>query len=155
MYDIIEAKMKGVQQDLYLSYAVSTASSSSEAVELGDEPTQLRNIEYATEACLHRVQQEKEQAIEALKQEKEEFPEQLRVAQQEKDDMRAKFEEDREQIQREKYHLLVVHTTVKVTVAREIFSVPGLAQMEEEITESQVGNLTEAIQELQERVAEL
>jgi hypothetical protein len=37
-----------------------------------------------------------------LKQAKEEGLEQLRVAKQEKDDLRAKFEEDREQIQREK-----------------------------------------------------
>jgi tetrahydromethanopterin S-methyltransferase subunit B len=32
---------------------------------------------------------------------------------------------------------------------------PGLAQMEEETIESQVGKLAEAIQQLQERVAEL
>jgi hypothetical protein len=41
MYDRIEAELKGVQQAIYSSRAVSTASSSSEGVELGDEPTQL------------------------------------------------------------------------------------------------------------------
>jgi hypothetical protein len=41
MYDIIEAELKGVQQAIYLSHVVSIVSSSSEGVELGDEPTQL------------------------------------------------------------------------------------------------------------------
>jgi hypothetical protein len=44
MYDRIEAELKGVQQAIYSSRAVSTAPSSSEGVELGDEPTQLRRI---------------------------------------------------------------------------------------------------------------
>jgi hypothetical protein len=44
---------------------------------------------------------------------------------------------------------------VKEAVTRELCSVPGLAQMEEETVESQVGKLTEAIQQLQARVAEL
>jgi hypothetical protein len=35
--------------------------------ELGDEPTQLRRLEYATEVQLHRIQEKKEKAIEALK----------------------------------------------------------------------------------------
>jgi hypothetical protein len=55
MYDKIEAELKGVQKALYSSHAVSTASSSSEGVELGDEPTQLRRIADATEAHLRRV----------------------------------------------------------------------------------------------------
>jgi chromosome segregation ATPase len=59
---------------------------------LGDEPTQLRRIKYATEARPHRVQEEKEQAIEALKQENEEVLEKLRVVQKEKNEFRAKFE---------------------------------------------------------------
>jgi hypothetical protein len=41
MYDRIEAEMKGVQQALYSSHAVSTAPPSSEGIELGDEPAQL------------------------------------------------------------------------------------------------------------------
>jgi prophage DNA circulation protein len=90
-----------------------------------------------------------------LKQAKEEALEKLRVVQQEKDDMRAKFEEDREKIQREKDQFLMEQTAVKETVARALLSVPGLAQMEEETTESQVGKLVEAIQQLQARVAEL
>jgi hypothetical protein len=102
-----------------------------------------------------RVQEEKEQATEALKQEKEEALEQRRVAQQEKDDLRAKFEEDREQIQKEKEQLLVEQIGVREAVTRALRSVPGLAQMEEETTEIQVGKLTEAIQQLQARVAEL
>jgi hypothetical protein len=55
MYDKIEVEMKGVQQALYSSRVVSTASFSSEDIELGDEPTQLRRIEDATEARLRRV----------------------------------------------------------------------------------------------------
>jgi hypothetical protein len=65
-----------------------------------------------------------------LKQAEEEGLEQLRVKQQEKDDMRAKFEEDKEQIQREKYQLLTEQTVVKETVARALRSMSGLAQME-------------------------
>jgi ketol-acid reductoisomerase len=55
MYDRIEAEMKGVQQSLYSSRIVSTVPSSSEGAEFGDEPTQLRRIEYATKARLRRV----------------------------------------------------------------------------------------------------
>jgi hypothetical protein len=44
---------------------------------------------------------------------------------------------------------------VREVVTRELFSVFGLAQIEEETTESQVEKLAEAIQQLQERVAEL
>jgi hypothetical protein len=52
MYDEIKAEMKGVQQALYFSHAMSTASLSSEGAELGHEPTQLCRIAYDTEACL-------------------------------------------------------------------------------------------------------
>jgi hypothetical protein len=105
MYDKIEAELKAIQQAIYLSRIVSTASLSLESAELGDEPTQLRRIEDATEACLHRVHEEKEQATEALKQEKEEALEQLWVARQEIDDIREKFEEEREKIQKDKGQL--------------------------------------------------
>lgn len=44
---------------------------------------------------------------------------------------------------------------VKEAITRALFSMLGMAQMEEETTESQVGKLAEAIQQLQERVAEL
>jgi hypothetical protein len=90
-----------------------------------------------------------------LKKAKEETLEQLWVVKQEKDDLRAKFEEDREQIQREKDQLFAEQTTVKEVVARELRSVSCLAHMEEETTKSQVGKLAEAIQQLQARVAEL
>jgi hypothetical protein len=60
MYDRIEVELKGVQQALYSSCAVSTTPSSSEAVELGDEPTQLRRIVDDIEAFLCHVQEEEE-----------------------------------------------------------------------------------------------
>jgi hypothetical protein len=41
MYDRIKAEMKGVQQALYSSCAVSIVPSSLEGEKLGDEPTQL------------------------------------------------------------------------------------------------------------------
>jgi hypothetical protein len=85
-----------VQQDLYSSHILSTMSSSSGGIEVGDEPAQLHRLAYATEAHLRRVQEEKEKATEALKQAKEETLEQRRVSQQEKDDIRVKFEEDKE-----------------------------------------------------------
>jgi hypothetical protein len=53
MYDRIEEDLKGVQQALYASHAVSTALSSSEGIEVGDEPTQLCILTNATEARLH------------------------------------------------------------------------------------------------------
>jgi hypothetical protein len=60
MYEIIEAEMKGVQQALHSSHAVSIAPPSSEEIELGDKPAQLRQIKNATEAFHHRVPEEKE-----------------------------------------------------------------------------------------------
>jgi hypothetical protein len=90
-----------------------------------------------------------------LKQEKEEALEKLWVAQKEIEDLRAKFKEDKEKIQKEKDQLLAEQTVVKEAVTRALHSMSGLAQMEEETTEIQVGNLVEAIHQLQARVAEL
>jgi hypothetical protein len=47
---------------------------------LGDEPTQLRRLEDATETQLHQAQEEKEKDTEAMKEEKEVIKK-LRVAQ--------------------------------------------------------------------------
>jgi hypothetical protein len=71
MYDRIEKELK-TSNKLSIQATVPTVPSSAESVELGDEPTQLRRLVDATEARLHRAQEEKEQATEALKQEKEE-----------------------------------------------------------------------------------
>jgi hypothetical protein len=90
-----------------------------------------------------------------LKQAKEESLEKSRVSKQEKDDLQAKFEEDREQIQREKDQLLTENIGVREVVTRALHSMLGLKPMEEETDESQVGKLVEAIQQLQERVAKL
>ena len=60
--------------------------------------------------------------------------------------MRAKFEEDREKIQKEKDQLLAEQIVVKEVVTRALCSVPGLAQMEEETAKRQVGKLAKAIQ---------
>jgi hypothetical protein len=51
--------------------------------------------------------------------------------------------------------LLAEHIRVKEVVTRELCSVMCLEQMEEDKVESQVGKLVEAIQQLQQRVAEL
>jgi hypothetical protein len=59
-----------------------------------------------------------------------------------------KFKKDKEKIKKEKNQLLAEQSVVKDTVTRELLSVSGLAQMEEEIFESQVGKLVEAIQQL-------
>jgi hypothetical protein len=72
MYDQIEAEIKWVHQSLYSSCAVSISPLSSEGIELGDEPSQLRRLADVTKARLCHVQEEKEQATEALNQEKEE-----------------------------------------------------------------------------------
>jgi hypothetical protein len=63
-----------------------------------------------------------------LKQEKEEALEKLRVAQQEKDDLRVKFEGDKEKMQKEKDQLLAEKTVVREAVTRALHSVSGLAQ---------------------------
>jgi hypothetical protein len=76
LYTRVEKELKEIQRAIQLSHAVPTAPSSSETIELGDEPTQLRRLADATEARLQKVQEEKEQATEALKKEKEEILEQ-------------------------------------------------------------------------------
>jgi hypothetical protein len=154
MYDRIEKELKDIQQAIQSSHAVSTAPPSTENVELGDDPTQLRKLADATETRLCRVQEEKEQATNALRQEKESL-EQLRVVKKEKYDLQTKFEEDKEKIQKEKDQLLAERTMVREAVTRALRSMPGLEQVEEEIAESQVEKLTEAIQQLQARVVEL
>jgi hypothetical protein len=98
LYKKIEKELKDIKQALYSSHAVSTTPSSSKNVELGYDPTQLRRLVDATEVRHRRAQEEEEQATEALKQEKEEALEKLWVVQQDKDDIRMKFEEDREKI---------------------------------------------------------
>jgi hypothetical protein len=55
MFDRIKADLKGVQQALYSSHIVSTASLSAGDIEVGDEPTQLRRLADSTEAHLRRV----------------------------------------------------------------------------------------------------
>jgi len=65
---------------------------------LGDEPTQLRRLAYATEARLRQVQDEKEKVTGALKKEKEEALEKLQVVQKEKNEIQAKFEQNNAKI---------------------------------------------------------
>jgi hypothetical protein len=59
MFYRIEVELKGVQQALYLSRAVSTMLLLAGDIEVGDEPTQLHILEESTEARLHRAQEEK------------------------------------------------------------------------------------------------
>jgi hypothetical protein len=49
MYDRIDKDLKDIQQDIHSSHTVSTVPLSIENIELGDEPTQLRRLEYVTE----------------------------------------------------------------------------------------------------------
>jgi hypothetical protein len=90
-----------------------------------------------------------------LNKEKEEALEKLRVVQQEKDDIRVKFEEEKEKMQKEKDQLLAKQIEVREAVTRVLLSVPSLAQEEPESIEMEVGKLVEAIQQLQARVMEL
>jgi hypothetical protein len=67
MFDRIEADLKGVQQALYSSRAVSTAPLPAGDIEVGYEPTHLCILEDSIEAHLHQVQelnQEKEESLE-------------------------------------------------------------------------------------------
>jgi hypothetical protein len=52
MYNRIEAELKGVQKALYSSRVVSTTPSTSEGIEVGDEPAQIHRLADATEAHL-------------------------------------------------------------------------------------------------------
>jgi hypothetical protein len=49
LYEKIEKQLKDIHQALQSSHTVSTEPPSVENVELGDEPTQLRRLAYATE----------------------------------------------------------------------------------------------------------
>ena len=59
MYNRIEVELKGVQQAIQSSRAVSIAPLPSEELELVYEPTQLHRLADATEAHLHQAQAEK------------------------------------------------------------------------------------------------
>jgi hypothetical protein len=65
------------------------------------------------------------------------------------------LEENKENMQEEKYHLLAEKTMVKEAVTRSLNYVSSFTQEEPESTAIQVGKLVEAIHHLQERVAEL
>jgi hypothetical protein len=52
MYEKIQAELRGVQQALHSSHAVSTVPPPSEETELGDDPTQLCRLADATKAHL-------------------------------------------------------------------------------------------------------
>jgi hypothetical protein len=68
MYDRIEIELRGVQQALQSSRAVSNAPFPLGTPELGDEPTQLHRLVDTVEACLRRAQEETEKATQALMQ---------------------------------------------------------------------------------------
>jgi hypothetical protein len=74
---------------------MSIASLSAGDIEVGNEPSQLHRLADSTEDHLRRVHEEKEQDTKELNQEKEEALEKCWIAQQEKDDLQAKFAEDK------------------------------------------------------------
>ena len=80
MYDRIEIELRGVQQALHSSRAVSTTPFPLGTPELGDEPTQLHQLVDIDEALLRRAQEEKEQATQALMQVQGILVEQRRAA---------------------------------------------------------------------------
>jgi hypothetical protein len=155
MYDRIEVELRGVQQALQSSRAVSTCAPAIRRTRLGDEPTQLRRLADATEARLRHTQEEIEQATQALKQVQEVIVEQCRVAEQEKVSLQTKFEEEKAQIQQEKEQLLAEQLEVQEAVNRALRSVTGLEPKAEDRVMHQVDQLAEAIQQLQQRIADL
>jgi hypothetical protein len=98
MYDRIEVELRGVQQALQSSHAVSTVPPSSEAPDLGDDLDQLHRLADATEAHLHHAQEEIEQATEALKKVQKVVIKKHRVAKKEKVALQTNFEEEKAQI---------------------------------------------------------
>jgi chromosome segregation ATPase len=77
------------------------------------------------------------------------------LCKQEKASLQAKFEEEKAQIQHEKEQLLMEQVGVKEAVNRALRSVMGLEKKEEDPVEHQVAQLAEAIQQLQQRIADL
>jgi hypothetical protein len=67
LYERVMKELKEIQQAIQLIYAVPIAPSSSQDVELGDEPAQLRRLIDAIEARHQKFQEEKEKATKALK----------------------------------------------------------------------------------------
>jgi hypothetical protein len=70
--------------------------------------------------------------------------------QQEKDTLQAKFEEDREKIQKEKEKFLAKQIGIEEAVNRSFHSVTSLEKKAEEPIERQVMKLVEVIQQLQQ-----
>jgi len=68
MYEKIEVELKGVQQEIQSSGAVSTMPPPSKEPELEDEPSQLFKLDNVIEYRLHRAQVEKDQDTMAPKQ---------------------------------------------------------------------------------------
>jgi hypothetical protein len=102
---------------------------------LGDDPSQLHQLDDAIEARLHRVvhaQEETEQATHALKQVQGIIVEQCRVAEQEKVSLQENFEEDKVQMQQEKEQLLAEKLKVKEALNRALLFVTGLEPQVEE-----------------------
>jgi hypothetical protein len=138
MYDRIEVELKGVQRALQSIHVVSTEPPPSEELELGDEPTQLCKLVDVTEPHLRQAKDEKDQATTALKQAQEEMVEKRWVTQKEKDDLQAKFEEDRAHVKQEKEKFLTEQLGVKEVVDRALRSVTGLEPKVEDQVEHQV-----------------
>jgi hypothetical protein len=93
---------------------------------VGDESVQLHKIVDTVKVGLRHAQEEKAQATQALKKEQEEIIEQCQATQQEKNALQAKFEEDREKIQKEKEKLLTKQIGIEEVVNRSFHSVNGL-----------------------------
>jgi chromosome segregation ATPase len=123
--------------------------------ELGDEPAQLHRLADTVEARLRRAQEETEQATQALTQVQGVLVEQRRAAEQENISLQAKFDEEKAQMQQGKEQLLAEQLEVKEAVSRALRSVTVLEIKAEDRVTQQVEKLTEAIQQLQQHIADL
>jgi hypothetical protein len=123
--------------------------------ELGDEPAQLHRLADTVEARLRRAQEEIEQATQALTQVQGVLVEQRRTAEQENISLQAKFDEEKAQIQQGKEQLLAEQLEVKEAVSRALHSVTVVEIKAEDRVTQQVEQLTEAIQQLQQCIADL
>jgi chromosome segregation ATPase len=122
---------------------------------LGDEPTQLHRLADTVEARLRRAQEETEQATQALKQVQGILVEQCNAAEQENIALQVKFDEEKAQMQQGKEQLLVEQLEVKEAVSRALRSVTVLEIKAEDRVMQQVEQLAEAIQQLQQCIADL
>jgi transcriptional regulator of met regulon len=122
---------------------------------LGHELAQIHCLADTVKAHLQRAQEETSQATHALTQVQGVLVEKRSATEQENLALQAKFDEEKAQLQEEKEQLLAKQLKVKEAVNREMLSVTVLEIKAEDRVARQVNQLAEAIQQLQQCIADM